>query len=333
MEKTRIAVIGLGGVAQLVHLPILTKLDTVTIAGVAEVNKTRLHAIADKYAVGKRFTDYKQMLKEIDLDAVIITTPTNTHHDIAIDCLEAEKHVLVEKPMARNVAETKNINDTAARKDRLAMAGMNLRFRPDAMLLKSLINSGELGEIFYIKCGWLRKQSSNENWLIKKSESGGGVIIDLGIVLLDLALWLLEFPSFRTVSVQTYHHQIKSVEDSAVGLIRCANSAVINFEVSWSIDSEKDTFGLAAFGTKGTARLNPLRAYRKMGSTQIDYTPSTASNVKNLFKKSYENELKHFIGAIRTNNPVISSSQDAIMRMELLELIYKSAEQASEIIL
>ncbi len=71
------------------------------------------------------------------------------------------------------------------------MVGMNLRYRPDTMLLRSFINSNEIGEPFYIKCGWIRKQSSSEKWFTKKEESGGGVIIDLGIHLLDLALWLL----------------------------------------------------------------------------------------------------------------------------------------------
>jgi len=222
----------------------------------------------------------------------------------------------------------------AAKKAKVkAMVGMNFRFRPDAMLLKSLINSNELGDLFYIRCGWSRKQSSKEKWFRKKTESGGGVLIDLGIVLLDLGIWFLDYPPVKSVSVQTYSHKVKGVEDSAVGFLRFKNGSVINFEVSWSLHSEKDSFNLTAFGTEGTGHLNPFRAYKRVDSARIDYTPTGSANKKNLYKKSYENELKHFISSIRGNTPFLSSSEEAVTRMKLLEAIYESAEKEKEIIL
>lgn len=331
MDKVRIGVIGLGGIAQLVHLPILTKLDSVDVAAVAEINKSRLNTIADKFNIKNAYQDYRDLLNEKDIHGIIIATPTNTHTQIALDCLGAKKNILIEKPISRTLEEAVQISEFAKEQNVLVMVGMNARFRPDAMLLKSLLNSKELGEIFYIRCGWNRKQSSLEQWFMKKSEAGGGVILDLGIVLLDLGLWLLDYPPLKSVSVQKFHHRTESVEDSAVGFIRFKNNSVMNFEVSWSIHSEKDSFALTAFGTEGTAHLNPLRAYRRIGTGNIDYTPATTSNVQNLYKKSYENELKHFIGAINGINPVISSSDDAIVRMKLVKGIYKSAEQNSEI--
>jgi predicted dehydrogenase len=331
ISKSNVAVIGLGGIAQVVHLPILSKLNNVKIASVAEINKSRLKAVADKFGVEKRYTDYKKILDDKEIDAIIISTPTNTHLPIALDCLNAGKHVLIEKPIARNLEETEKINNAAKKNNRLAMVGMNLRFRPDAMLLKSVINSGELGDIFYIRCSWLRKQSSEERWFIKKSESGGGVLIDLGIPLIDLALWLVDYPTVKSASVQTYRHRTKSVEDSSVGFIRLDNSSVINFEFSWSLHSEHDSLLLTTFGTEGTAHLNPLRAYKRIESTRIDYTPAKTSNKKNLFMKSYENELKHFIASVRGTNPLISSSEEALNRMKLLSTLYESANKNTEI--
>ena len=114
-------------------------------------------------------------------------------------------------------------------------------------------------------------------------------------------------------------------------MIRFQNNQVISFEISWALHSEADTLKLTAYGTKGTAHLNPLRAYKQIGSNRLDYTINTTSNPVNLFKKSYENELKHFIGAVRDNNPVISSSEDAVELMRLLEAIYKSAEIKKEV--
>ena len=333
MDKTRIAIIGLGGIAQLVHLPILNKQKNVTIEAVAELNKNKLNSLASKFNIKNKFQDYKELISNVDFDAAIIATPTNTHKDIAVELIKAKKPVLIEKPIALNYAEAKEIYEATKKYKTRAMVGLNLRFRPDAMLLKSLINSGELGEIFYIKSGWLKKQSSSENWFMKKQQSGGGVVIDLGISLLDLALWLLDYSPAKSVSVQTFKHQTSSVEDSAVGFLRFENSSVIHLEVSWSLYSEKDSFTMTTFGTEGTAHLNPLRAYKRVEATHIDYTSSSSSADKNLFKKSYENELKHFIGAVKGNNPFLSSIDEAMERMKILKAVYLSAEKNSEILI
>ncbi len=331
MDKLKLGVIGLGGISQVVHIPIFSKLKNASINAVAEINKSRLSAVSEKFNIENRYSDYKVLLQEADVDAVIIATPTSTHHDIAIDALNAGKHIFVEKPIARNYKEALDINTLAEKNKLLAFVGMNLRFRPDAMLLKSLINSGELGNIFYIRCNWFRKQSSSQKWFMKKDQSGGGVLIDLGVALLDLATWLLNFPDLDSVSVQTFNLNTKGVEDSAVGFIKFKNSSVISFEVSWSLDSDEENLRLRAFGKNGTAHLNPIRVYKRLQGDIVDYSPFSTVNTKNMYKKSYENELKHFIGAILGNNPVLSSSKDALTRMKMLEAIYKSAEENREI--
>lgn len=332
MEKTRIGIIGLGGIAQLVHLPLLSKLPNVEVVGAAEINKNRLKIVGEKFQIKNCYTDYHEMINNCKMDAVIIATPTNTHTEIALECIDNKKHVLIEKPAARTLKETKEIYSAALKNEIMAMVGMNLRFRPDAMLMKSLVNSGELGELFYIKCGWLRKQSSEQKWFINKSQSGGGVIIDLGILILDLAIWMFGDVKPKSVTVQKFKHNTKEVEDSAVGIIKFENEKVIMFEVSWGLHSEDDSFKLTAYGTKGTAKLNPLRAYRRLATTTIDYTPAKTTNTNNLFRKSYENELKHFIAAIRQDeHVVISSVKEAVDRMKLLEAIYKSADSQKEI--
>lgn len=330
-EKTKIVVIGLGGVAQLVHLPILSKINSIDIVAVAELSKNRLNTVSDKFNVKQRFTDYSEMINKIEFDAAIISTPTNTHKEIAVECLKNKKHVLIEKPIALNYNEAKEIDDIAKKNNCNAMVGMNFRFRPDTMLLKSLINSGELGELFYIKCGWARKQSSEQKWFSKKNLAGGGVLLDLGIVLLDTAMWLLDYPKIKNVSAQNFFHSHNSMEDSSVGFIRFDNSSILNYEVSWSFHDETDSFKLAALGTEGTGHLNPLRAYKNVASSRVDYTFGTGSQPKNLFKKSYENELKHFIGVVQDSIPMISSSSEALSRMKLVESIYKSAKNKSEI--
>ena len=331
MEKTKIAVVGLGGVAQLVHLPILSKLNSVDLVAVTDISKTRLNSVADKFHIKNRYTDFIKMLDSEEIDAVVILTPTNTHKNIAVECLNKKKHVLIEKPVALNYDEAKEIDDAAKKNKCNAMVGMNFRFRPDTMLLKSLINSGELGELFYIKCGWSRKRSSEQKWFNKKNLAGGGVMLDLGIVLIDTALWLLDYPKVKNVTAQNFNHATQSIEDSSVGFIRLNNNSVINFDVSWSIHEDTDSFKLASYGTKGTGHLNPLRAYKKVANNRVDYTVNSGVQVKNLFKKSYENELKHFIGTVKDGMPLISSSEEALSRMKVIESLYESAKIKSEV--
>ncbi len=330
MDKTRIAVIGLGGVAQVVHLPLLTKMRDVRITGVADKDNNKLKNISEKYNISNRFKDYRELLQHDDADAVIIATPTNTHHKIAIDCLNAGKHILIEKPAALNSHEAIEIEKAALKNEKSAMVGMNLRFRPDAMLLKSLIGSGEFGDIFHIKTSWLSEQSSPEKWFTRKSESGGGVLFDLGVLLIDLALWLSGDKKVEKVYVQKFCNLNESVEDSSVGLVCLEGGSVISFEVSWLLPAQKDSIEITVYGRNGTININPLRAWKKLDSAWIDYSPSGGGS-KNLFKKSYENELKHFIGAVRGNNPVISSISEAVDNMKLLEAVYKSAESLTEI--
>ncbi|MCX7875952.1 MAG: Gfo/Idh/MocA family oxidoreductase [Melioribacteraceae bacterium] len=330
MGKTNIALIGLGGISQLVHLPILSKMNNVNIVAVSDINKNRLKGVAEKYNIKSTYHDYRDMLDKEEIEGVIIATPTDTHSEIAIDCLKSKVDVLIEKPISRNLEEAKSIQAAVKKYKKQVMVGMNLRYRPDTMLMRSLINSGELGEIFYVRCGWLRKQSSEQKWFMKKEISGGGVILDLGISILDLALWIASNSELKSVSVQNFYHTTKNVEDSSIGLIRFTNGKVISFEVSWGLHAEWDKFHLAAFGSKGTAHLNPLRAYKRLESGHVDYSLPIA-NTKDLYKKSFENELKHFIAAIRENTPMVSTCDDSVFLMELVQAIYKSAELQKEI--
>ncbi len=331
MEKTKIAVIGLGGIAQLVHLPNLTKIENIEVTAVAEVNKNRLNTIADKFNIKERYKDHVELLEKADAGTILIATPTSTHKEVAIACLKAGKDILIEKPLARTYQEAKQIYDAAKKYKRKIMVGMNLRFRPDAMILKSILNAGEIGEPFYIKCGWLRRQSSSQKWFTKKEESGGGVIIDLAILLLDLALWTLDFPNVESVVTQNYFQNTKTVEDTSISFLKCGNSSCISMESSWSLSLDKDSFYFDVYGTKGSASLNPFHVYKKIEEHIVDLTPSQSENAVSLFKKSYTNELKSFFGAISGLTPVFSSAEESLERMKVIDAMYKSSSLKKEI--
>ena len=332
-KKLRLGVIGLGWVSQIFHLPILKRLDDVEIVAVCDKDKSRSKMIADRFGITRNYTDYQQMLQNEELDAVDICSSTDTHQEIAIASIQSGKDVFVEKPIARHYEEAVKIIEVAKQYKKKVMVGMNNRFRPDSMILKNFIEKGEIGKIFYVKSGWLKKLSSDNKWITQKEKAGGGVFIDLGIVMLDLMLWLLNFPPVYRVNSKMYMHKTKSVEDSCIAFIEIKYGVTMVIETSWSFHSANDFFYCELYGSEGSAMINPLRINKQLHGNIVNVTPVKIDTQLNLFKKSYENELKHFIGAARGLHPVVSTGEEAVQRMKVVEAIYQSAEKGREIII
>jgi predicted dehydrogenase len=333
MEKIKISIAGLGGIAQIVHLPLLFKMNEVEIKAVCDLDFTKAKNIAKKYNIKNYYRDVDSMLKENrDISAVIISTQTFTHKDVAVKCLEAGKDIMIEKPIARNYKEAQHIVETAKKKKKKIMVGMNNRFRNDMMIQRTFTKAKEIGEIFYVKTGWLKPQSSDQNWILEKDKSGGGVFLDNGIVMLDLGLWILNYPEVKSVSAVNYYHNTKSVEDSSFAMIKLKNDTVLTIEVSWSILTEGELFYCNAFGKEGSSSINPLRIYKNMDGKLFNITPKKIGTPSNDYKKSFEYELKHFIGAIRGDHSIISTGEDALKVMQIVDAVYRSAKAGKEII-
>ena len=332
MDRVRIGVIGLGWVAQVVHLPILSHLPEAEIVAVCDRDKSRAKLVGEKFGVRRTYTDADQMLANEGLHAVIVATSTDAHRDAALTALKAGCDVLVEKPIARRYAEAVEMCEAAKAMKRQLMVGMNHRFRPDTMLLKSFIEGKELGKLFYAKTAWLRRRSSDSSWATRKEKSGGVAFIDLGIVMLDLALWLMGYPEPRRVSATNFHHKTKQVEDTSLVTIALKNGALLNIEVSWSMIVDDDVYYYYLFGSEGTASLNPLRVNKELHGSLVNLAPAKMESPQHLFKRSYENELKHFLGAVRNIHPVISTAEEAVQRMKTVDAVYKSARTGKEVL-
>lgn len=333
MKKLKIGVIGLGWVAQVFHLPSLKKNNDVELTALCEKDKSKLKSVGEKFGVQQLHTSYEEMFASENINAVIISTPTDTHKSIAIAGLNSGLEVFVERPIARQYAEAVEIAEAVNRTKRKLMVGMNNRFRPDVMILKSIIENGELGEIFYLKAAWVKKLGTNNPWFTQKDKSGGGVFLDLGLGALDTLLWAVNFNPVRRVSAVTYNHSTKSVEDSCIAFLETKNGATFNLETSWSFHVSGDSFSCEIFGTKGSAQLNPLRINKLIGGEVVSVTPVKSESAQNILKKSYENELKHFVGAAKGRHPIISTADEAVQRMKVVEAVYKSARLKKEIII
>ncbi|MBI3578359.1 MAG: Gfo/Idh/MocA family oxidoreductase [Ignavibacteriales bacterium] len=328
MEKARIAVVGLGTIGQTIHLPILSKFPDAEIVAVCDYDSAKAEFVAKKYEIPRWYDNLETMLKaEEDIVGVDICTSTFTHADVAIAALESKKHILVEKPLARTQKEAMEIINAAKKHQRKVMVGMNNRFRPDAMILKSMIQGGELGKIYYTKAGWLKKLSTANPWLTRKEKSGGGVVLDLGIVMFDLAFWMMGFPEAKEVIAANYSHNTKGVEDSSVVFIKMQSGSTLTIESSWSFESNSDFFYCDCFGTDGSGSLNPFRILKRMHGNLVNVTPVSNETPQSLYWKSYDNELKHWIGSLRGLHPIISTGEEAVHRMKVVDAIYQSAKK------
>lgn len=330
IEKAKIGIVGLGWISQVFHLPILTKLSDVEITCVCDRDKTRARALAEKYGIKRYYTDYEQMLQAEDLHAIDICTSTDVHKEVAIASLETKRDVFVEKPIARKYEEAIAIAESVKKNKRKLMVGMNHRFRPDTMMLRSFIENNELGKVFYAKAGWLKKPSSEAVWLQQKEMSGGGVFLDMGIVMLDLALWMTGYPEVARVNATNYSHKTK-VEDSSVAYLMMKNGATITIEVSWNFHIENELYYCNIYGVQGGGKINPLMIHKEMHGNVVNVTPVKTDTTQLAIKKSYENELKHFVGSLRGIHPVISTAQEAVQRMKIVDAIYKSAAKGKNL--
>jgi len=332
MEKARIGIVGLGSIAQTIHLPILSKFSDVEIVAVCDVDRTKAQVVADKFKVRRYYNNFEKMLAiEQDLDGIDICTPTKLHKEMAIAALTEKNNVLIEKPLARTVLEAEEIAATAKKYHQALMVGMNNRFRPDSMILKSFIEDKALGKLFYAKAGWFKKFNTESAWLTKKTQSGGGVVLDLGIVMLDLAFWMMGFPEVKEVSATNYSHHTKDVEDSSIAFLKMNNGSTLTIEASWSFESTSDFFYCDCFGTDGSGSLNPFRIIKRMHDNLVNVAPASVETPQSLYRKSYENELKHWIGSLRGLHSIISTGDEAVQRMRVVDLIYKSAKRGKAI--
>jgi predicted dehydrogenase len=334
MDKVRVAVIGSGWIAQVAHIPVWKKLPEVELVAVCDTAKARAKAVAEKYKIPQYFTRDEEVFKQQDIDAVDICVPTNMHEPLTVKALSAGKHALVEKPMSRTVEEGEKMVRAARQYQRKLMVAMNVRFRWDAINLKSFIDGNEFGEIFYAKSGWLRRQKkwTEHAWMYQKKISGGGVLMDLGIQMLDVSLWLLGNAKAKSVKANVYNQAAKlEVEDTVTAFVHLENGVSLGLEASWILLRDQDLFYANLLGTRGNAQLNPLRVTKELHGNLVHLTPSRSGAPANLYKHSYENELQHFVTCLRENTPLLSSGEESLERMRIVEAMYESANRGKEV--
>ncbi|MGD1979364.1 MAG: Gfo/Idh/MocA family oxidoreductase, partial [Akkermansiaceae bacterium] len=201
--SVKIGVIGAGGMLQYHHAGFVKA--GAEVVAVCDMSSEAAEAAATKYDVSKTFTDVAQMLADPAIDAVSIIVPNKFHAPLAIQCLEAGKHVFCEKPPALNATEVKEMIATAEKAGKTLMFNFNNRARPESVDLMSRIEAGEIGTINSAQSKWIRRTGipGFGGWFTTKDLAGGGATIDL-LHMIDLALYFMGYPRPTNVLGQTF---------------------------------------------------------------------------------------------------------------------------------
>ena len=214
-DQVGVGVVGLGFVGAGAHLPAFRKLKNANLVAITDVNEKALHKKAKKHGVASTYTDHRKMLEDPAVDAVVVATPTQHHAPVAIDALQAGKHVLCEMPFAPDLATVDKMIATAEKAGVYLMPSLNFRFTPNYVKAKELIDSGEIGKptaIMYrewIPAADLARQWPPGAWVWNLKETGGP-LFTLAVWSIDLMRWLLD-ADFEDIDANVEHFPIEKL--------------------------------------------------------------------------------------------------------------------------
>lgn len=343
---------GFLGAGQIAHhsADIVSKHPNGRVIAVQDVSATRCQELCSAYNIPKAYTGAADLLADKEIDAVYIAVPNKYHAELAIQALEAGKHVMLEKPFAMSFAEADTVVATARKTGLSLTLGMNQRFRKTAQVTKALVERGDLGEIYHAKAYWFRRAGIPKlgTWFGHKQIAGAGCIYDIGVHLLDLALYLVD--EFDPVSVTgaTYtkfgHLGLgggswgKSdqeelpfdVDDFATGLIRFANGSTLSLDVSWACHSEHgNRADVQLYGTKAGAMAMEGKLFRQDSSGEYIVVQEPNLPVRYPHGERFYN----FINHLRGEEELCVTMEQALAVQKILDALAESAQLGQEVAL
>jgi predicted dehydrogenase len=258
-RKPRLGFLGVGWIGRH-RMEAIAKSGVADIIAVADSTcdvAVRASSVAPKAAIMTSLDD----LLRADVDGIVIATPSALHAEQAIAALECGLAVFCQKPLGRTAGETLKIVEAARIADRLLAVDLSYRFTDGMRKIREIAQAGELGDIYGVNLVFHNAYGPDKPWFYDWKLSGGGCLIDLGIHLIDLALWTLDFPRVVDVSSRLFAQGVllngraNTVEDYAVAQLNLGNGTVVQLSCSWKLHAGCDCIIEASFyGTRGGAR-------------------------------------------------------------------------------
>ncbi|MGP0638617.1 Gfo/Idh/MocA family protein [Staphylococcus xylosus] len=354
----KVGVIGCGGIANGKHLPSLAKIQEVSMVAFCDIDKIKAESAATRYGDENAtvYEDYIELLKDDAIEVIHVCTPNNTHQEITVAALNASKHVMCEKPMAKTSEEAQLMIDSAVHNNKKLTIGYQNRFRADSQYLRKVTQRGDLGDIYFSKAHAIRRRAV-PTWgvFLDEEKQGGGPLIDIGTHALDLTLWMMDNYEPESVMGSTFHKLGKqadaanawgswdpnkfTVEDSAFGFIKMKNGATIILESSWALNSlDVDEAKCSLSGTDGGADMkNGLRIHgedlKTLYTSEIELENAGVDFYEGEKIDEAEEEARAWINSITQDLEPVVKPKEAFVVTQILEAIYESAKTGKAVYL
>lgn len=302
---------------------------------------TRLSVVVDvraesREALAKEFNcrsadDWKQVIDDPSIDAVIVSTPNGFLAEISIAALDSGKHVLVEKPPGRNLVETRLMAHTAQRAKRILKIGFNHRYHQAVKRAHQLLSTGSIGEIINMRAvyGHGGRPGYGKEWRGNPVLAGGGELVDQGVHIVDLFNWFNGLPEQAFGVLQTAVWPIHPLEDNAFGIFRYQSGAVSTFHTSWT--QWRNLFKLEIFGKLGYFSIQGLGG--SYGTEQLTTVIRNLSGGmpfvdEERFEQpdqSWQEEWKDFVDAVLEGKTYWGTPEDGVAAMCVIDALYRSS--------
>lgn len=292
----------------------------------------------------KMYTDYRDVLRDKEVDAVYIATPNSLHVPMGLDAIRAGKHVLMTKPLGHDIEAAAELIKTAESSGLVNMMSLSERFSPECLHLLNLAKKNYFGDLYYARARSVRR-SGIPCWNVAFIQKGGGAFRDMGVHCLDAAWALLGFPKplsvtgvagarfgprghgfwdFQRCDESYYSHF--ACDDHASGLIRFENDVALHVESFWA-SHQPEEFQIELFGTEAGARLSPLTLYR----TEQGLPTDTTLKIPQKPHAAWDNIAAHFIECVLDNVPCQAPLRHGYQIQQMMEALLQSAETGREI--
>jgi myo-inositol 2-dehydrogenase / D-chiro-inositol 1-dehydrogenase len=315
--------------------------EVVAVASPTPGNAAKL---AQKYSIPRVFLDYREMLKEPDIEMVTITAPNALHAQMTLDIANAGKHVVCEKPLCMTLAEADEMIDTCKRQSVLLAYAEELFFTPKYVKAKEMADQGAFGKIYLVKQSE-KHFGPHSPWFWDVERSGGGALMDLGCHGIAFCYWVLGRPAIKSVYAQlgTYVHSDKTKgDDDAICIIEFDNGAVGMLEDSWArrggMSDRSEIYGEGGVTYADLHMGNALPTYSEYGfGYAVEKAPSTQGWSYPVFEEHWNygipQEMRHFARCVRGKETLQATGEDGRVVMQVLYAAYASAGLGQKVLL
>lgn len=357
---TKVAIIGAGGMLQY-HAKGFQDAGAKIVA-VVDMNEEAAKKAAVEWKAESVYTDVAEMLSDADVDAVSIIVPNKFHAPLAIQCLNAGKHVFCEKPPALNAGEVQKMIDAATAAGKQLMFNFNNRARPESYRMMEFIGDGTVGKINSAQAKWIRRTGipGFGGWFTTKALSGGGPVIDL-LHMVDLAMYFMGYPEPAYVVGQTFDDFIDDksfkgpwgipdkedgttdVEAAAHGFVTFKTGQVLSLQVSWAEMIKREEVSVVFQGTGAGGKVERLFGTDGLDDTAIDtcelYVQEDGKSVDKTIEVEECEDMgrarsaQNFIAAIESKEKPLNTPEQALSLMKVIDALYESAESGKPVAL